>query len=71
MNETHLPEGSDRRNLSRRDFVKTVGTAAVAASVPLFGTPARRPPGGSEPDLARRRGRRPLLQDCSRTTSAS
>ncbi|MEJ7638795.1 MAG: twin-arginine translocation signal domain-containing protein [Singulisphaera sp.] len=39
MNETNLPDGSDCRDLSRREFVKTVGTAAVAASVPLFGTP--------------------------------
>lgn len=38
MNEFKPPEGTDGRDLSRRDFVKTVGTGAVAASVPLFGT---------------------------------
>ncbi len=39
MNETKHPQGSDCRDHSRREFVKAVGTAAVAASVPLFGAP--------------------------------
>jgi hypothetical protein len=38
MNEAHPPTGSECCHPTRRDFVKTVGTAALAASVPLFGT---------------------------------
>jgi hypothetical protein len=60
MNEARLPDGTDRRDLSRRDFVKTVGTAALAATVPPSAHHASRPRQGRVRP-ARRGRRRPLL----------
>jgi len=37
MNDAHPPAGSECCNLSRRDFVRTVGAAALASTVPLVG----------------------------------
>ncbi len=64
MAESHQRPGS---GVSRREFVKTVGTAALAASSPLILpsmglADARRHAGRADPEGPRRDRRRPVLR---------